>query len=347
MNLLVVEDEILLKHGYQNIISNLIPGINMEWASSVSEAKNLLENNFYEISFLDIRLNDRGQSGLTVIPHLISKNTMVVILSGISESTIKHRALIRGAKEYVVKDGARSVVTACELAIHHYSKMIVDNFFQTFYKHTPELEKFTREFVEAYIFDKKCPFLVKGELADKYVKKLLPFLKKNIALKRDCVYLTTDVTEQNFINEHTIFAQTSTDFANIVLNRLKEKNVVLQNIVYDMLTRYNWKGGEREAIKLSDHLLKKWKRLVPISGIPSKYRTTEDNKLNINVCDIPNEMEELIIKHGWKMGIQMIKKMIMVHMFNKFDRSYSITGQNINVSRKTVWSEINGGDLES
>jgi len=104
MRLLLVEDNITYQKILFDVISDRFPCLELQAATSVSDAKLLVNSFAPNIVFTDIRLND--DSGFEVLKHVKAQdsNTIVVMLSGFDLEEYREFAKQTGADYFINKD---------------------------------------------------------------------------------------------------------------------------------------------------------------------------------------------------------------------------------------------------
>ncbi len=100
-NILVVDDEDVVRAGIKRIVSRM--GISVEMASNGKEAIEKLDEKFYDIVFLDIRMQKVG--GMEVLGWINTQEirSLVVMITGISEPDTVIHSMKMGAFDYLVK----------------------------------------------------------------------------------------------------------------------------------------------------------------------------------------------------------------------------------------------------
>jgi len=121
-NLLIIEDDPVISEFYSSVLS--ASGVNTTVANSSIEALKVLQNQTPHLVILDMRLGDEKTSGLDLLQHMRSQNSLanipvVIISSDCRKSTI-YKALALGADDFQIKP-----VTAKQL-IQRVRKVFVD-----------------------------------------------------------------------------------------------------------------------------------------------------------------------------------------------------------------------------
>jgi len=113
MRILIADDHEVVREGLKQIVRKVNPFVDIDEASSGTDALALLESNSYDLSIMDISMP--GRSGLDVLQTLRDRNKMVpvLILSIHSEEQYAVRALKSGASGYLSKSSVyRELSTA-------------------------------------------------------------------------------------------------------------------------------------------------------------------------------------------------------------------------------------------
>lgn len=103
MNILVVDDEKVIREGVRRTIIHSFPHMNIVTAGSAQEALLILRNQHVHVVFLDILMP--GMSGLEMMAACIKTNphTKWIVISAHSEFSFAQEALRLGAREYILK----------------------------------------------------------------------------------------------------------------------------------------------------------------------------------------------------------------------------------------------------
>lgn len=105
LSILLLEDQALVRAGMRELIQITEPRAQIQEASSYDEAVARVENETFDIAFLDIDLRG-GRSGLDFLRYLRSRDvdTRAIMLSGRSEKEMVIECLNEGASGYILKD---------------------------------------------------------------------------------------------------------------------------------------------------------------------------------------------------------------------------------------------------
>jgi PAS domain S-box-containing protein len=101
VNILTVDDELNIRQIIEKILTN--NGFTCAVASNVTEARDLLAQQHFELVLLDLEMP--GESGMVLLEELHSQapNTVVVMVSVLSDPSVAHATLELGAYGYVPK----------------------------------------------------------------------------------------------------------------------------------------------------------------------------------------------------------------------------------------------------
>jgi DNA-binding NtrC family response regulator len=102
--ILLIDDEEVILFGFQQVLTE--PWLQVDTASTVDEAKSLLNKNVYSTAIVDVRLsNSTAMEGLDLIPYLktIQKNCRIIVLTAYGDETIRRKAFNFGADIFLEK----------------------------------------------------------------------------------------------------------------------------------------------------------------------------------------------------------------------------------------------------
>jgi DNA-binding NarL/FixJ family response regulator len=115
MRILIADDHEVVREGLKQIVRKMNPFVDIDEASSGTDALALLEKNSYDLTIMDISMP--GKSGLDVLQTLKDRNKKVpvLILSIHAEEQYAVRALKSGASGYLSKSSVyRELATAID-----------------------------------------------------------------------------------------------------------------------------------------------------------------------------------------------------------------------------------------
>lgn len=101
---LLVDDEEVILFGFKQVLSG--PGLRVDTASTVAEAKKLVEKNDYAAAVVDLRLsNSTDMEGLEVLSFLKSarENCRIIVLTAYGEDDVRRRTIEAGADLFLEK----------------------------------------------------------------------------------------------------------------------------------------------------------------------------------------------------------------------------------------------------
>ena len=99
LKILIVEDDLLSRLSLKARLSSMGE---IKEASSKDEAKKLIEENTFDLAFVDLDL-DSELAGLDIVEFLKQKNTYAVVLSGREDEFIIEKAYQLGCRDYLAK----------------------------------------------------------------------------------------------------------------------------------------------------------------------------------------------------------------------------------------------------
>jgi len=117
--ILVVDDEESIRFTFQNFLSD--EGYQVETASSYDEGRALIEEESFDLIFIDIIL-EGGKSGMTLLQDVGTRapETEVIIITGAPTVKTASEALRFGALDYMVKPiREETLIRATEIALKH------------------------------------------------------------------------------------------------------------------------------------------------------------------------------------------------------------------------------------
>ncbi|WP_442603400.1 response regulator transcription factor [Paenibacillus sp. KN14-4R] len=118
MNILVVDDEKVIREGVKRTIRHAFPHIQLSTAGSAEEALAILRTQQIQVVFLDIMMP--GMSGLELMSALRKTNPTIkwIVISAYSDFTFAQEALRLGAMDYILKpigkEKLKEVISAIE-----------------------------------------------------------------------------------------------------------------------------------------------------------------------------------------------------------------------------------------
>jgi DNA-binding NarL/FixJ family response regulator len=115
INILIVDDHALLRHGLMKIISDHFTNVTYGEASTTAEAFALVGKEKWDLVLLDINLP--GRSGLEIIKDLkeLDPKLPILVISMYPEDQFAIRVIKAGAAGYLMKDSApENLVTALD-----------------------------------------------------------------------------------------------------------------------------------------------------------------------------------------------------------------------------------------
>ena len=118
IKILMIEDDIVDRTAFQRFVKNEKLQYHYKIASSVSEAKEILLNNDFDIVVSDFFLND----GDAIDILDIATNTPVIIVTGAGDEETAVKAMKKGAFDYLVKDSNRNYMYALTVRIENAIK---------------------------------------------------------------------------------------------------------------------------------------------------------------------------------------------------------------------------------
>jgi len=108
IKVLIVEDDLLL----QKVIAKNIKNGQLEFATNKNEAFEKLENNNYDICFVDLMLGeDDNYSGLEVVKKAKKKNIYTVVMTSSGNKDTVNKAYSYGADDYYLKGNENKVIS--------------------------------------------------------------------------------------------------------------------------------------------------------------------------------------------------------------------------------------------
>ncbi|WP_456276475.1 helix-turn-helix domain-containing protein [Bacillus sp. AK128] len=131
MKILIIEDEFMIRKGIRHQLENMdLPDIHIEsiWeAEDGIEADELLVSHTFDIVFTDINMPD--MDGLTLLGkwEMSHPNTQWVIISGHDSFHFAQKAIIHGARDYLLKPVTRrKLTTTFERLVANYKERQLD-----------------------------------------------------------------------------------------------------------------------------------------------------------------------------------------------------------------------------
>lgn len=125
LKILIVEDDLLSRLSLKARLSSMGE---IKEASSKDEAKNLIEENTFDLAFVDLDL-DSELAGLDIVEFLKQKNTYAVVLSGREDECIIEKAYQLGCRDYLAKPFTKTsleLIFKKFLAATHKNKTLQD-----------------------------------------------------------------------------------------------------------------------------------------------------------------------------------------------------------------------------
>jgi DNA-binding response OmpR family regulator len=102
--ILLIDDEEVILFGFRQVLTE--PWLQVDTASTVDEAKSLLDKNVYSTAIVDVRLsNSTAMEGLDLVPYLkkMQKNCRIIVLTAYGDETIRRKAFNFGADIFLEK----------------------------------------------------------------------------------------------------------------------------------------------------------------------------------------------------------------------------------------------------
>lgn len=104
MNILITDDERLVRVNFISMVEELYPGEHhIDQAKDGKEMINMLEKSFYDVAFLDINMPKMNGLDALKICRRMSPDTQCCILTGYAEFEYARRAISLGIKGYLLK----------------------------------------------------------------------------------------------------------------------------------------------------------------------------------------------------------------------------------------------------
>jgi DNA-binding NtrC family response regulator len=120
LKILIVEDDLLSRLSLKSRLDYIGE---VREASSKEEALSLIENNFFDLAFVDLDLESQ-LAGLDIVVKLSEKKTYTVVLSGREDERVIENAYQLGCRDYLSKPFTK---TSLELIFKKYSSVINKN----------------------------------------------------------------------------------------------------------------------------------------------------------------------------------------------------------------------------
>ncbi|MFN4233285.1 MAG: response regulator [Bacteroidia bacterium] len=113
MKILIADDHPIFRKGLLQILQSIIPDIEILECSEGNEAINKIKQHQPDIAILDIDMPLKN--GLEVCKNINEENlpTAVIILTMYKEEEVLKKALLYGAKGYIVKDNSANEIENC------------------------------------------------------------------------------------------------------------------------------------------------------------------------------------------------------------------------------------------
>lgn len=190
--ILIVEDDLLSRLSLKSRLD--CEGEVFE-ASSRVEALELIENNLFDLSFVDLDLELKLE-GFEIIKKLKEKNTHVVVLSGREAEEIIEQAYKLGCQDYLAKPFSKK---SLELVFKKFSSIInkhqtLQNLKDVFLTNDSSLVK-ELEIIEQALLSQR-PILITGEsgTGKTFLAKFIHKLSEN-TLKKKCTFIHLNCAE--------------------------------------------------------------------------------------------------------------------------------------------------------
>jgi DNA-binding NarL/FixJ family response regulator len=140
MKLLIADDHPIFRKGLKDILISAFPKAEITECENGSLALNEILKNQPNVAILDI--NMPGLNGLEIIKHAIQQktNSKLIILTMHNEKEMIRKAMMYGAKGYILKDNAVQEIVVC------INQVMANNKYMgpatsSFYKEFPEDDK--------------------------------------------------------------------------------------------------------------------------------------------------------------------------------------------------------------
>lgn len=251
LNALIVEDNlgdfVLLKDLFDGQITNS----NIAHAESFTSAKRLLEDNRFDIIFLDLSLPDCSGNDLVVKIVGLAANTPILVLTGYSDKEFGVQALSLGVSDYLLKD---------ELNAQDLKKTVLYSIERT--KISSKLKE-SEEKYRAIFYGSPLPMWV-------YDIETYDFLDVNEAAIQSYGFSREQFLQMNFKD---LIPENSVDSVNEILEICNNTNGFLQTVSYHVTS-------EKEIIKVElqsneIEFERQKARLIVANNITQKTRAEE------------------------------------------------------------------------
>jgi two-component system response regulator YesN len=103
MNILVVDDEKVIREGITRTIKQQFPNLHTRAAASAQEALTIMRDEVIHLVFLDIRMPEMTGLELMSLTHKLKLNLKWIVISAYSEFSYAQEAIRLGASDYILK----------------------------------------------------------------------------------------------------------------------------------------------------------------------------------------------------------------------------------------------------
>lgn len=121
MQVLYIEDNSLDRMAFERVIQSSILPVQYSSVESLNEGISRIRSGTYDIIFADLRLPDG--SALDLLKEIGKTDSIIIILTGVSDIHTAVEAIKRGAYDYIVKDVSREYLQK----IPDYLEMVIKN----------------------------------------------------------------------------------------------------------------------------------------------------------------------------------------------------------------------------
>jgi DNA-binding NarL/FixJ family response regulator len=202
MRLVIADDHPVFRKGLAFILSSSYPNLELTECDNGLQALHIIKSEKPEIAILDIDMPEKN--GLEVCKQLYEEKfpTAIIILTMYKEEEVLKKALLYGAKGYIVKDNSAKEIVTCINKVQNAEVYIGTGIHTNIHQLDKELEQLKETLNSLTQVELKTLKLVSKRLSSKEIAELLFVSVKSVENYRSriCKKLGLDARNNSLLH---------------------------------------------------------------------------------------------------------------------------------------------------